>query len=275
MIILGQDSNLSRHLSDRLDGCAVVSSSEWDFFETLLKNNDNIKIIYNIFYKSEYFNKMDSALEYSDYTFGVLAKFIDLCVRYQEKIKCVLYTSTCAIYGDNRCATESDRHDLKGVHATVKLASEFFLRDYLKDTNIRLIYARVFNMFGGYDRFSVISKIARAMKTGATLQISDNGSSVRDFIHVKDVVEIYIKLLNGGLEGVVNVGTGLGTSVASAILEAERIYRRKLNVEWINGSGITYSTANINYMVEQVGDIQFRSVRQYYVQDYDSCINSR
>jgi nucleoside-diphosphate-sugar epimerase len=275
LIILGQNSNLSRHLSDRFDGCAVVSSSDWDFLESLLKNNDNIKIIYNIFYKSEYFNKIDLPLKYSHYTFGALAQFIDLCLKYQEKIDCVLYTSSCAIYGENRCATESDRHDVKGAHAAVKLASEFFLRDYLKDADIRLIYARVFNMFGGHDRFSVISKIARAMKTGVPVQVNDNGSSIRDFIHVQDVVEIYIKLLQGNSEGVVNVGTGLGSSVASVILEAERIYKRKLNVESINNIEIAHSTANVNYMFEQVGDIRFRSVRQYYLEDYNLHTNGR
>lgn len=233
--------------------------------EALLKSDCQIRIIYNVYYKSECLNKTSSPLDYSHFAFHKLAEFVDLCLRYRSNIDCILFTSTSAIYGNNSNAREFDKPDIINLYSSLKLASEFFLKTHLKETHIRLLVARVFNMYGGNDSFSVVGKIARSIKSGSELLITNQGSAVRDFIHIYDVVEIYSRLLHSKFEGLINVGTGIGTSISSVILAAEQIFRGNLNVRHITQNEIDYSVANTDYMLQKIGIIHFRSIERHYL----------
>ena len=92
------------------------------------------------------------------------------------------------------------------------------------------MYARLFNMYGGNDHFSVISKIIHAIKNDYPFSLSNNGSSIRDFIHIDDVVKIYKLMLNLNHRGVTNIASGIGTSTKQIINIAEKSYKKKLKL---------------------------------------------
>ena len=72
-------------------------------------------------------------------------------------------------------------------------------------------------MYGGNENFSFISKIIESYARNKELYLFNNGESVRDFIHILDVCNIYKKLLESDYCGIVNVGTGSGNSINNII----------------------------------------------------------
>lgn len=71
--------------------------------------------------------------------------------------------------------------------------------------------------FSGYGEDQALdypfpSFIQRAARREDPFTIWGDGTQVRDFIHIDDVVGAVLAALDGGIEGPVNLGTGIGTS---------------------------------------------------------------
>lgn len=90
-------------------------------------------------------------------------------------------------------------------------------------------WARIFHIYGpGEPRAKLISHIATHLIRGERAPLT-LGAQVRDFIFVKDAVSALDALLHSDIEGVVNIGTGEGSSVRSiATLIGEKLGRPDL-----------------------------------------------
>jgi GDP-4-dehydro-6-deoxy-D-mannose reductase len=104
------------------------------------------------------------------------------------------------------------------LYAASKVAQEVAALQAFRSDGVRVVCTRSFNHSGvGHDaRFLLPSLVARALRLragGATLSIG-NGDTVRDFLHVRDVVDAYLALLERGASGeAYNVCSGEGISV--------------------------------------------------------------
>ena len=112
------------------------------------------------------------------------------------------------------------------LYAASKVAQEVAALQAFRSEGVRVVCTRSFNHSGiGHGaHFLLPSIVRRALAlpaTGGTLPIG-NGETVRDFLHVADVVEAYLLLLEHGAVGeAYNVCSGEGTSVralAAAVL---------------------------------------------------------
>lgn len=114
------------------------------------------------------------------------------------------------------------------LYAASKVAQEVAALQAFRSEGVRVVCTRSFNHSGvGHDaRFLLPSLVARALRlTGAgdTLAIG-NGDTVRDFLHVRDVVDAYLALLERGAPGeAYNVCSGEGVSVRAL---AQAVLRR-------------------------------------------------
>jgi GDP-4-dehydro-6-deoxy-D-mannose reductase len=104
------------------------------------------------------------------------------------------------------------------LYAASKVAQEVAALQAFRSDGVRVVCTRSFNHSGvGHDaRFLLPSLVARALEQrtrGDTLSIG-NGDTVRDFLHVRDVVDAYLALLERGAAGeAYNVCSGEGISV--------------------------------------------------------------
>lgn len=112
------------------------------------------------------------------------------------------------------------------LYAASKVAQEVAALQAFRSDGIRVVCTRSFNHSGvGHDaRFLLPSLVGRALRLrekGGALAIG-NGDTVRDFLHVRDVVNAYLALLERGAAGeAYNVCSGEGSSVrelAKAVL---------------------------------------------------------
>jgi GDP-4-dehydro-6-deoxy-D-mannose reductase len=114
------------------------------------------------------------------------------------------------------------------LYAASKVAQEVAALQAFRSDGIRVVCTRSFNHSGvGHDvRFLLPALVQRALalpSTGGALSIG-NGDTVRDFLHVRDVVEGYLALVGAGAAGdVYNVCSGEGVSVRAL---AQAVLRR-------------------------------------------------
>jgi UDP-glucose 4-epimerase len=99
----------------------------------------------------------------------------------------------------------------------------------------RLEYSvlRLANPYGPFQdahrRQGVVAALVHKALLGEPLEIWGDGSVVRDFVHVQDVVEAMIAVLHyEGPARVFNIGSGVGRSVAGIVADLEQLLGRPL-----------------------------------------------
>jgi GDP-4-dehydro-6-deoxy-D-mannose reductase len=114
------------------------------------------------------------------------------------------------------------------LYAASKVAQEVAALQAFRSDGVRLVCTRSFNHSGrGHGaHFLLPALVQRALRLpaqGGVLHIG-NGDTVRDFLHVRDVVDAYLALLDHGAAGeAYNVCSGEGVSVRGL---AQRVLQR-------------------------------------------------
>ena len=266
-IIIGKNSNLSNTLSKRLNNCVLISSREiLKDINILSKYKDKkINIIFNNFQPATQLNNLDNMSDYITNSILITAKVLD----YFKKtdINKIIYTSSSSVYGNNILCKESDELKPMNLHASLKVTNEKLIQIYCSDNNIDYTITRIFNMYGGNDKFSVISKLLDAYKNDKELSVVNNGNAIRDFIHINDVVLIYIKLLEIKKLNILNIGTGEGTSVKSLLsflsnnginIKTKNIFKDELKI----------STSNNRLLMDTFKNDTFIDVEKYLINEF-------
>ncbi len=121
---------------------------------------------------------------------------------------------------------ESAEQRPHSVYAASKAAQEFIALEAFRSSGVRVLATRSFNHSGPgqADRFVIPALVRRALALRASgergLAIG-NTTTVRDFLHVRDVTRAYVDLLERGTPGeVYNVASGTGVDVGTL---AERV----------------------------------------------------
>lgn len=234
-IIIGKRSILSKSLKKNLPKAKIVSTE--DFLNLKLDKRSNI--IINSFYPS---HKLNSISKYSD--------FIDLSLQNlctgldrinKKKINKIIYTSSASIYGLKK-EIENSIINNRNIHSTSKLLAENIIKNYCYKNKINFTLARVFNLYGDNDNFSIISKLINAYKKNLTFFLNNNGSAVRDFISYNDVAKIYKKILKTKKSEIVDVGTGEGVQIKDLL----KMCDKKLKIKNKNFDEVKFSVSNKN-----------------------------
>jgi len=124
----------------------------------------------------------------------------------------LIFTSAGAIYNNIPKYTPIDENHpidpLQSIYATTKRLCETLILDYIKNRNLNAIFFRLFNTFGPSQEknFLIPSFIQKAKKGNFKIL---NGSIIRDFNHVDNVVDILCLSINSTFKGgPINVASG-------------------------------------------------------------------
>jgi nucleoside-diphosphate-sugar epimerase len=274
LFIIGKRSNLSQHLCANKNNVSLISGSSLNQLSYEISQVEKCDIIYNLFYPATLLKDINNPKDFVKYTLQMLGEFISICKK-NKNIKTLIYSSSSAIYGNTSsssviCENTKELSLVSGLsypitlNGVIKLSSEVFLRENLKDSGVNLIIARIFNMYGGNDQFSVISKIINAIENNKDFTLYNYGKEIRDFIHVEDVVAIYLKLINSKYQGIVNIGTGKGTKIISLVEKFELLYNKSLIKKNITvNNSVLHSVASMNKLFEIIGDYKFKNLSDY------------
>lgn len=268
-IIIGKNSNLSNHLAKHIDNSYRVSSknieSELDDIDL---SNKKINIIFNNFQVSTKLNDLSNPTEYVNRSIMTTAKVLNYILDNNLEVNKIIYTSSSSVYGNNELCNERDPLQPLTIHSSLKIANERLIESFSIKNGIDYTITRIFNMYGGDDNFSIISKIVEAYRKNSILNIFNGGSATRDFIHIDDVIKIYRVLLDKNLNiPILNIGRGVEQSVGELIsfLESRGIYintRNRLRDE------LKKSTADISKLLNIMGeDMEFIKLQDYLLKE--------
>lgn len=167
--------------------------------------------------------------------------------------KNVIFSSTCATYGDhdNVVLTESCEQHPINAYGSSKRAVEEILQQISKSSGLKYAIFRYFNVAGAdpegdIGEFhrpethliplildAIDGKLDKVTIFGTDYETPD-GTCVRDYVHVCDLIDAHVLglkwLENGGSNNAFNLGTEVGFSVREVIDHARLITNRQVPV---------------------------------------------
>jgi UDP-glucose 4-epimerase len=165
----------------------------------------------------------------------------------------IIFSSTCATYGDhdNVVLTEASEQRPVNAYGSSKRAVEEMLRQISKSVSLKYAIFRYFNVAGADPEGDVgefhqpethlIPLILDAIDGkrdkitvfGTDYETPD-GTCIRDYVHVCDLVDAHVLglkwLENGGSNKIFNLGTGTGFSVREVIEHAGLVTNRHVPI---------------------------------------------
>lgn len=156
-----------------------------------------------------------------------------------KKINKFIFTSTADVYKDiNRPCLESDSIGNKTIYSISKILGEEVVRLYAGQRKIYFCIFRLFNVYGSMDKTPhFIPSIIKKIKTGRVIN-HGNINTIRDYIHVDDVVVAFRKIINRSTlpDAIYNIGAGNGHSGKEIIeilnnkIKKDLVLRKKKNL---------------------------------------------
>lgn len=146
-------------------------------------------------------------------------------------IKFVFFSSGGTIYGEAKeVIKETNILNPINNYGFSKLIIENYIRFKSNTTALDYIILRPSNVFGKHQRFEgnqgFISIAINKVYQEIPIDIWGDGNTVRDYIHINDVVDILKKLLDNGFSNEsINLSSGIGYS----LLQILSVIEKKLN----------------------------------------------
>jgi len=194
---------------------------------------------------------MASPLKYYENNVG---KTIKMLSAIKGHVEYFVFSSTCAIYGKPKTIPICESHEKRPItpYGASKLMVEQVLETAAQDLGLNIALLRYFNAAGA----DIDGEIGEAHENESHLiplllethlqkrpsftlygsdHPTDDGTAVRDFIHVTDLADAHIKALTWMMENKknlkLNLGTGQGYSVLEVIHHIEKAQNAKIPVK--------------------------------------------
>ena len=170
----------------------------------------------------------------------------------ESNVKNVVFSSTCASYGDPQYVPIDENHPQKPVnpYGWSKFMTERILESYDTAYGLKFVALRYFNASGatikcGEDHEPETHLIPNVLNAadgklpfvsvfGGDYDTAD-GTCVRDYIHISDLGDAHIKALeyleNGGDSTKINLGNGTGFSVLEVIEATKKVTGKDFEVK--------------------------------------------
>ncbi|MHB9922887.1 GDP-mannose 4,6-dehydratase [Clostridium botulinum] len=161
---------------------------------------------------------------------------INNCVNYN--VKKIVYSSSAAVYGHPGYLPIDEKHGIMPIsyYGLSKYTAEEYIRLFSNLNNLDFTVLRYGNVYGirqdPKGEGGVISIFMNSLFKKQPLYIFGDGSALRDYIFVEDIVDANIAALSSGSKERFNIGTGVYTSVKELAENMIDIIGLKCNIEY-------------------------------------------
>lgn len=189
-----------------------------------------------------------------------------------------VFSSTCAVYGEqsSHVLDEECETNPMNAYAASKLAVEHMLENFRKSHKIQYVTFRYFNVAGADPEAEIGEKhipethivpllldVALGKRDAFTVYGTDystsDGTCIRDYVHVCDIVDAHLKGLTlmerENFSYTFNLGTGVGFSVREVIEAVRNVTGKAVNIidgdrragdctKLVSGSNLAQTTLN-------------------------------
>lgn len=220
-----------------------VDLVDLDELKDVFSENEIDAVIHFASYKAVD-ESMENAIKYSDNVTGT-TNLLKCMAAFD--VKKLVYSSSAAVYGvpDESVATEDTSVNPTSFYGETKLQCERMIEWFSKIYGIQYVSLRYFNVAGDYLGYidpdaknvlpiiieTLLGKRDKFMIFGDDYDTRD-GTCVRDYVHVKDLIDAHIAALDVDTNEIINLGTAEGTTVKELVDMTEEVTGKKLNYEF-------------------------------------------
>jgi UDP-glucuronate 4-epimerase len=153
-------------------------------------------------------------------------------------VRRMVFASSSSVYGEREGGPfrETDAVERPiSPYAATKRAGELLLHSFHATQGLSVVCARIFTAYGPRQRPDLaIRKFAERMLRGEPIPVFGDGTAVRDFTYVDDLVDGLVRALDAELGfSILNFGAGRTVSVVAVIAALERALGRKAKIDWL------------------------------------------
>lgn len=143
-----------------------------------------------------------------------------------HKVKRFVFASSCVVF-----------YPTSTMYAITKAIGEMYCEFFEDKYKLPITGLRFYNVYGtGQDsNTAVIPSFIHKFKNNEPIVIEGTGEQVRDFIHVKDIVDAIIKVVEKDISGYFDIGTGHGTSITQLAHIIGNIMNKEIKLEFTEG----------------------------------------
>lgn len=162
----------------------------------------------------------------------------------------VLFASSSEVYGSAKYVPINEDHPLgtDSIYGASKIAGDRLCHSYAKTYGMDIGILRPFNIYGPRQSGGVISLFIQNVLQGKSPIIHGDGSQVRDYVYIDDIVSAYDTMLFAKNTGAVNFGSGQGTDVNTIAETVIKVCNKNIGPE--------YRAAPANTTTKLVADIR-------------------
>lgn len=209
---------------------------------TVFEENQIDAVIHIAAYKAVE-ESMNNAVKYSDNITGTI-NLLNNMVKFG--VSNIIYSSSAAVYGlpGEDVVDESTPTEPINYYGFTKLECEKIIDWYSKVYSIHYVSLRYFNVAGdvlGYidpdaqNVLPIIMEVLTGKRDKFVIFGNDyetrDGTCIRDYVHVQDLVDAHIKALEIKGNHIINLGTNKGTTVTELLDATEEVTKQKINEE--------------------------------------------
>jgi UDP-glucose 4-epimerase len=147
-----------------------------------------------------------------------------------------IYASSSSVYGN--CAMLPMREDITpepiSPYGVTKLACEHLCKLYYEQFDVPIMILRYFTVYGPRQRPDMgFYKFIYAALTDTKITIYGDGSQIRDFTYISDVIDANIlAMTKGNLGEVYNIGGGTKFTINAALELVEKLTGKQLTIDY-------------------------------------------
>ncbi len=258
--------NFSNSEKSALEGIKKITGKVFDFYEGDCNDIEFLRKVFSDHHIDGIIHfaaskavgeSVENPLKYYENNVGSI--FTMIHVMREFNVKKLVFSSSCTVYGEPDYIPVDEnaaRKPANSPYGNTKAIAEDILSDLVKSgEDLQIISLRYFNPIGAHESGEIgelpsgvpsnlvpfITQTAIGKRSKLTIFGNDyntqDGSNIRDFIHVVDLANAHIAALkytqkkNGPFYDVFNIGTGRGNSVLELIKTFEKVNQLKLNYE--------------------------------------------
>jgi UDP-glucose 4-epimerase len=289
VLVTGGAGFVGSHLADRLasEGIHVyaldnlssgrkdnISNKDVEFIQGDIRNSELVDSLVKksdiVFHLAEYIPDTSSygsghVVKYSvenpllDFDVSCRGSLIvlDKCRIYDKE---VVFTSTAAVYGENKHAFVSEDYPTtpSSPYGASKLCAETYMLLYRKLYGLPVTILRFCNLYGPRQRkYLMYDILLKLSKNQNKIELLGTGLEQRDFIYVDDALDAMLLVAQNRKtdSAIFNVGTGISISVSKVVRTITRILGIRPEVIFTQSSwtgDIKKLGANVN-RIRQLG----------------------
>ncbi|NQS71767.1 MAG: ADP-glyceromanno-heptose 6-epimerase [Desulfobulbaceae bacterium] len=189
-----------------------------------------------------------------------------------------IYASSASVYGNGRVFIEKECYEQPlNIYAYSKVLFDRYVRQQQAKQNSQIVGLRYFNVYGPREQHkgsmaSIVLQLRNQLCTEGILRLFEgsngfgSGEQRRDFIYVKDVVDIILWFMeHPENSGIFNVGTGKSQSFNEVALALIKFFKYG-DIQYIpfpdhlQGRYQSFTEANISSLRAAGYDGKFRSI---------------